>query len=190
MLTDDSKELVHRLRAFEIGDSYTVGQVWETIKRSESWKTLLAKEVNISAILASPEGTGTLENQSDYTFSVGEAFEQLQLDKLMELIKDYQFGKKSTLGEVIDYIADNPDVQKMREQSITVEITIGQLINIIGEERAKDIITQSAAKSSQVAAYERSVNNILDCWFRIGCFIFGFAILSMLFLESIDRDRR
>lgn len=189
-LTDDSKALVKQLRTMEVGDSYTVGQVLSTLKQSETWKTLLAKEVDLDTLLGIKGEQVAQEDQNKITFTVGEALELFQLDKLMDHLKDYQFGKKYTVGEVIDAIANNPDVQKQRDQSVTVEVTVGQLIDMVGAEKAKTLITKGAAESAQIADYERSYENILDCWLSIAIFIFAFALLSVLSLKPIDRDRR
>lgn len=189
-LSDDSKAMVHKLRALEIGNYETAGQAWETLQQSESWKDFLSTELDADTISALGAETGTSEKQAALAHTMGDALELFHLDELMELVKDYPIRRKATLGEVIDYLASNPDVQALREQGVTVKATVGQLVDLIGEERAKTAITQGAAESSRIAAYERNVENILGCWFSIGCFILAFAILSMLSLESIDRDRR
>ena len=189
-LTDDSKEIVRRLRAMEIGDSCTVGQVWNTLRQSETWKALLEKEVDMDTLLGLAKQEAVPEGQNDVTFTVGGALQFLQMDKLMEHLKDYQFGKKTTVGAVIDFIAGNPDVQKQRGRSVTVELTVGQLIDMIGEKQAESIITRGAAETGRIAEYDRSFDNILDCWLNISLFILAFAVLSVLSLEPIDRDRR
>ena len=189
-MSDDSNEIVRQLRTMEIGDSTTVGHAWETLQGSASWRALLDKKVEINANYDLPSDINASEIPQSTVFTVGEALDLFGVDELMDILKDYEIGKKLTLGEVIDYLAENPDVQKLRGQSATVNVTVGQLLNSIGEERIRSIITQSTAKSSQIAAYERSVENILDCWFRLGCFILAYAVLAVLSLETIDRDRR
>lgn len=189
-LSDDSNEIVHPLRTIEIGESSTVGEVWQDLQQSESWETLLSKKVDVGPGFDPAAEIDAAGKQNNTVITVGEALHQMKLDTLMERLKDYSFGQKVTLGDVIDSIAGDPDIQKLREQSVTVEFSIGQLINIIGEDRIKTMLTQDAAKSSQIPAYTRSVDNILDCWFNLSCFILAFAVLCVLSLESIDRDRR
>lgn len=189
-LSDDSNEIVHQLRAVKIGDSSTVGELWEELQQSESWEALLAKKVDVGTGFDTAAETNASEKQTDTVITVREALHRMKLDTLMERMKDYSFGEKVTMGDVIDSVAGDPDIQKLREQSVTVELTIGQLIDIVGEERVKTMITQDAAKSSQIAAYDHSADNIVDCWLNLVCFIFGFAILAVLTLEPIDRDRR
>lgn len=189
-LSDDSKEAVRQIRALEVGDRYTVGQVWKTLRQSDSWKALLAKEINADALFPAAQGAAQPKAQSDDVVTVGEALELVQLDKLMDTLKDYPFGRKYTVGEVVDFIANNPDVQQYRDKSVALTMTVGQLLGAIGEERAETIITRGAAESGRIAAYDQSYDNVLDCWVSIMMFIFGFALLAVLTLEPIDRDKR
>ncbi len=189
-LSDDSNEIGRPLRAIKIGDSSSVGEVWEDLQKSESWKALLTKKVDVGPDFDPAAETNPVGKQNNTVITVGEALHQMKLDTLMEDLKDYSFGQKVTLGDVIDSIAGDPDIQKLRAQSVTVEFTVGQLIDIIGEARLRTMLTQDAAKGSRIPAYDRSVDNVLDCWFSLVCFILAFAVLSVLSLESIDRDRR
>ena len=45
-----------------------------------------------------------------------------------------------TLGELIDAVAQNPDVQAHREDSTTLNSTIGELIELAGEDKVADIL--------------------------------------------------
>ena len=190
LLSDDSIGFIHQLRAVKIGDNSTVGEVWEELQQSESWEALLSKKVDVGTDFDASAEANASEKQTDTVITVREALHQMKLDTLMDRLKDYQLSKQVTLGDVIDSVAGDPDIQKLREQSVTVEFSIGQLIDIIGEDRVRTMITQDAAKSSQIPAYDRSIDNILDCWFNLVCFILAFAALSVLTLESIDRDKR
>lgn len=189
-MSNDNNEIVQQLRTMPVGDATTVGHAWETLQRTESWKALLAENVDINTALDLPAEMNTSQNQNKAAFTVGEAFELFKVDKLVDLLKDKQFGRKLTLGEAVDFLAVNPDVQKMRDESTTVQFTVGQLISSIGEERVKAMITDAVAASSKIPAYEHSVDNILDCWLTLGGFIFAYAALAMLSLKPIDRDRR
>ncbi len=189
-LSDDSNEIAHKLRTLQIGDADTVGQIWETLRQSESWKEFLSTQVSAATLSALSAETGTAEVQVGPAITVGDVLEQYHLEQLIDLLKDYPIRQSVTLGEAVDFLAANPGVQELRGKGVSVETTVGRLVSIFGEERVKAAITQSAAESSRIAAYERSVDNIVKCWFSFVCFILAFAILSVLSMESIDRDKR
>ena len=224
LFSDDSKELVHKVRAVELGDIYTVGQAWDWLQKSESWKTIQAKEIDarttlgevlhffqqndalksfreltvfqtkvgdiLNTVVTSAEEAEIMDNQIGGVYTLGSIMELLHVNEWMDALKNSHFGEKITIGEIVDRLASNPDVQKQRDKSITVEITVGQLIDLIGEDQAKTIITGKAAEASQIAAYDKNPENILNCWMHFIYFILAFAALSVLSLESIDRDKR
>ena len=69
-------------------------------------------------------------------------------------------------------------------------MTIGELLELAGEEKVKDIIQRATAEASYKEEYERSGINIAGNWFMLGMFAMFFALLSVLVLEFIDKDKR
>ena len=56
--------------------------------------------------------------------------------------------------------------------------------------RVQRLVEEKTAAASQKAEYERTEENIIHNWLMLGAFIFGFALLSILALELIDKDKR
>ena len=71
---------------------------------------------------------------------------------------------------------------------IVVEVI--QLIDLIGEEKATDILQNKVAESNRLPAYDNTQENILSYWLDLFLFIFAFAALATITLEFIDKDKR
>ena len=63
-------------------------------------------------------------------------------------------------------------------------------LQIAGEEEVRHYIEQNAAQASYNADYENTKDNITAYWMRLIMFIFLFALLAMITLEFIDKDKR
>ena len=71
-----------------------------------------------------------------------------------------------------------------------MKTTIGELMRIAGEDEIKSFIESNAAQASYNADYESTKENIADYWLRLVMFVFLFALLSVITLEFIDKDKR
>ena len=95
-----------------------------------------------------------------------------------------------TLGDVIDTVAADPAVIENREQTFTTSIRIADVIDLIGEENAKRVIEEKSASASVVPAYERTKSNIITSWLQLAAFTALYALLAVIVLEFIDKDKR
>ncbi len=110
-----------------------------------------------------------------------------------ELIADLRSTKVEgdlTVGEVLDFVAQDPNLEEQRQKKYAASVTVGELIDLFGEEQAKQAITQSSGQASIRSRYERSVENIVDCWITLGVYALLYAFIAVLFLEFIDKDKR
>ena len=185
------------IQAKEIDAHVTVGQALDYLQHNKALEDLRNKPVGdakvgdiIDLLASSFEGTDVMEKTLGGVFTLGEAMKFVHIDELVNTFKDVDLGGTTTIGALADRLAANPDVQKRRDQSITVSTSVGKLIELIGEEKVERIITREAAKVSQIAAYNKNEGTIISYWMHLLCFILGFAALAVLSLESIDRDKR
>ena len=99
------------------------------------------------------------------------------------------FGGDITVGRVIDF-ANAENSQDLRDQPISIDTTVGQLITMLGEEEFREYVETQAKATAQVPAYEYSRSNIVAYWISLVMFAFFFAGLSVVTLEFIDKDKR
>ena len=68
--------------------------------------------------------------------------------------------------------------------------TVGDLLNLVGEDKVMKFLEEKAAAANFKAEYEYSVENVVSYWMTLLLFIFVFAALSTITLEFIDKDKR
>ena len=122
--------------------------------------------------------------------TIGEVLNAIHFDELLDQYSDTQLGMDLTLGEAVDMLASNPDVQARLDQPYTLKANMGDIINMIGEDKVEDLLKNKVAKASTIADYDCTMENILDYWTSLFLFILAFAALSIITLEFIDKDKR
>ena len=60
----------------------------------------------------------------------------------------------------------------------------------LGEDKVELYIKQKTAEAGRKDAYESTPWNLVENWFFLGAFILLFALMSVISLELIDRDKR
>ena len=95
-----------------------------------------------------------------------------------------------TFGELLDFANNSELIQKRRDKSFPVDITVGDLMEIFGEDNVKNFLQQRTAEAAQKKQYEKTRVNVLINWFFLCVFILGFALISTVSLELIDKDKR
>ena len=78
----------------------------------------------------------------------------------------------------------------VNNETITASATIGEIIDYFGEEQVRNEIMTRSSQASQVPDYEKSKANIAGYWFILCLHAFVYALLSIIFLEFIDKDKR
>lgn len=167
----------------EVGGTVTVGQIMDFLN-SEGVTKYREKEV-LPAI-----------NLNELAMTVGKeaGLSEEGLKMVEEGMKTLGTPDETTkplrLGELIDILNGSPAMQARKDKSFTVKMTIGELLDLAGEEKVKDIIQRATAEASYKEEYERSGINIAGNWFMLEMFAMFFALLSVLVLEFIDKDKR
>ena len=105
-------------------------------------------------------------------------------------IPESETANTITFGEVIDMIAAEPDFQEQRNRSYNISTTVGGILDLIGRDKAETYVKTMTAQSNRNAFYENTRDNVMDYWINIGMFVVVFAILAVVFLEFVDKDKR
>jgi hypothetical protein len=87
-------------------------------------------------------------------------------------------------------VLSSESVQAYRGQSYTYSITVGEIVDKIGEDWVKDILQNRIAEASYNADYELTKPNVTKYWLTLALFVLAFAALSTITLEFIDKDKR
>jgi len=110
------------------------------------------------------------------------------------VVRGYLGGAEKTppvsLGELIDAANRSEIVKENLDHPFTVKATIGELLELAGEERVRDEIQKATAAASFKEDYVRSEENITGNWIMLILFALFFALMSVIALEMIDKDKR
>ena len=144
----------------------------------------------IQAMLDSEDMAGAMEKRFFPSATVGDVLDAIDAAGLTEKYGETTVGGTITVGEAVDLMAANPDVQARRDQEFTVQTTVGEVLDLVGEDEVKTFLEEKAADANYKPDYESTRENVLSYWMRLLGFVVVFGLLSTITLEFIDRDKR
>ena len=189
-----------RMKDESIIQDVSVGDILNRLNESESMKPYLNKVlvpgVNITvggvlnALLNETDLKPLLDISVTRETTLGEILDAVNAGGLLDKYRDVELDATTTVGRLVDMVATNPDVQAQRDKNITLKTTVGKLLNLFGEEKVKSVLETKAAEAGFKEDYVNSRENVLNYWSAIALFILAFAVLSIITLEFIDKDKR
>ncbi len=69
-------------------------------------------------------------------------------------------------------------------------ITVKDILATVEEQGMRDEVLKKLGEANQRADFAATAENLLSCWGHLILFIVVFAVVTVVFLEFIDRDRR
>ncbi len=191
-------ETYQKFREKEIAVDMTFGDLLQGFLQSPELKVLLG-ETNIDGLktetlmddLMKDESVKTLLNEKVLkNVKVGEMIDLVLSSGILDRYRDVPVGGITTVGDLIDRITENPDIQGSRDRVITVKTTLGKIIDLFGETQVRTAIERKAAEASFKPEYENTSDNVMNYWMGLFNFAMLFALLSVITLEFVDKDKR
>ena len=171
LLGDEENPTVSGIRAVEIGEQTTVRGIGEELLKGDLCGDLLSEPLIMD-------------------MTVGDALSALlQTEELKDLL-DTEVDASASLGEIIDFLAADESVQGLRNEGIDIHMTVGDAIDMAGREEIMARVEETASEAMYDPDYSYTAGNILHNWIHILIFILVFALLSVVTLEFIDKDKR
>lgn len=137
-MTKKDNPLTAELRNKKISDAANVGQLYENIKNTESFKELMQKDVNLQvtlgevlALLRDSKGFEKLRAQSVYIFDVGDVINLLAGVAESTGADQFKIGKVYKVSEIFDFIHIDDVVQAFADFQVSNDMTIGDVIDSI-----------------------------------------------------------
>ncbi len=122
--------------------------------------------------------------------TLGDLIDSLEELGLLDEYRDSTLEIKRTVGQILEMIAADDDVQALRDKSFPFRMSVAELQSRIGVESVRVMLQETAAAGNVKPAYDYTEENVLSYWARLVLFTFGFAALAMISLEFIDKDKR
>ena len=175
----------------EISGSISVGDIIDKLdnpvvqKRRDNVILKSYSVAEIAQILADP--SMGLRDHKVGDMTLGEILDELQKDPDLNAEK---VNKQLTVGDVVDFLKTNEALQASRDTTFTLKTTVGEMLDLLGEENVKEFVMRKTAEASRKPEYEKTRDNILRNWLMLVVFAFAFAALATLILEMIDKDKR
>ena len=171
VLGNEDNKIVRDLRSVQVGNRMTVRQILEDFLKDPGFEEL-RNEVLVEKA------------------TVGDVVSALLEMKELDEVLDTELGMVTTLGELIDALAADETVQSYRNEGIVVKMTVGDALDLIGREETMEKVLEKASETMYNPDYACTTPNILGNWLHLLIFVVVFALLSVITLEFIDKDKR
>ena len=179
------------MRDTEIGGTITVGEIMDkldspVVEKQRDKVVLKSFTVGEAAkILADP--SMNLRDRTIGDITLGEVLDELQKD---EETSGAVINRPVTVGDITDFLKTNEALKGQRDKTVTMKMTVGEMMDIVGEDNVRSFIQDKTAEAAHKPEYEKTMRNIAENWLLLGVFILVFALLSTIALELIDKDKR
>ena len=179
------------MKGSEVGGTVSVGDIIDKLDSpfvEKKRDNVLIKSYSVgdlAQMLADPS-MGLRDKQIGDT-TLGAILEELQKDP------DFSGEKVTapiTVGDVVDVIKNNEVIQAYRDKTFSLKMTVGEMLDLLGEENVKNFVMRKTAEASRKPEYAKTRSNIAKNWVMLAVFIFAFAALATIVLEMIDKDKR
>ena len=124
------------------------------------------------------------------SLTVGEAAKYLNVRLDESVNPEEVLNDPVTVGDFLDFAKASDAVQSNKDRQITLKTTVGEIMDIFGEDNVREMVQKKTAEAAFKPEYERSARNIAGNWAMLFVFILAFAALSTIVLEMIDKDKR
>ena len=196
MLTD----MLDMVDDLELGGNITIGQVLNALGDTENSTIAQLRETRIGNIMTVRDIGEDLLNEDAYKeirgqvliedVTVGQVIAALMNLEELDEVLDTNVGFITTFGEAVDFLAADATVQRFSEEGLTITTTLGDILDLVGKEETKELIEKKASEAMYEPDYAFTQDNILKNWLHLLIFIAVFALLSVITLEFIDKDKR
>ena len=125
-------------------------------------------------------------------------------------LKNTRIEGDVTGGQLMDFLRDNASIpavsgesrdlfvgilesealEPLRDKTYHYSVSVKQLIDSVGEQKLRERIGEMSTTAGRYSPYDRSEENILKSWTTLIAFALLYALLSVLVLERIDKDKR
>ena len=166
------------MRGEMVSGSVTLGQITELLTNKDNGMLRQIRDKKITQQDATMFLAGFFEDSPGKTVLLNAASELAGAD-------DYV-----TWGEILDGIAGSKVFLDNADMEIPFAFSIKQIMDLFGEENIRDALMTRMAVAGQKDDYVHTEENIRGYWNDLLLTALLFALLSVIALEFIDKDKR
>ena len=168
-------DMVSKMKDTELGGEFTVGQVLELLDSPYAEKH---SDMELLPTMTVKDALYLLFPDRDFSGDVDEE------------VLGREVTGHVTLGGVNDALKSSEVIQGKRNETFTLHFTVGDLLDIFGEENVKTMVQEMTMNATSKPEFESTEENVTRNWLMLALFAAVFAMLATLALELIDRDKR
>ena len=113
-----------------------------------------------------------------------------QLMKLFGGISENVLSENEDLKEVPELLQQLADSEEVQDTSVHYSFTLRKIIDAFGQDRVKEGVDAITSATAYNELYARSEDTVRDVWLKLGCYAALYALIAMIALEFIDKDKR
>ena len=175
LLKDEKNPYIAELRSYPVEAKMTVAEILKELASSEAFSGLRGNPIT---------------NLTD-EITLGDVLDLLTIDQtIMGLAEGIEISAQTNLGEVLDYILSLDSVKEIRDKSLTIDVTVDEILDVVGRDEVMKIVEKKASEANYNPDYASTAMNVWNNWIHILIFVVVFALASVITLEFIDKDKR
>ena len=167
------------MRKREISGTLSLGQAVEILQQKSNPTVKQLREMPIGAVFTVEELAEMAEDQG-----------VPGLKPLLAPYLDQEICARTTLGELADTLAGDPNMKESLNTPIPYKFRVEQIIDLLGWENVRRTLQDTLGEASFMPEYETSRSNIAVCWIELLLRTMLYAALATVTLEFIDKDKR
>ena len=167
------------MRKREISGTLSLGQAVEILQQKSNPTVKQLREMPIGAVFTVEELAEMAEDQG-----------VPGLKPLLAPYLDQEICARTTLGELADTLAGDPNMKESLNTPIPYKFRVEQIIDLLGWENVRRTLQDTLGEASFMPEYETSRSNIAICWAELLLRTMLYAALATVTLEFIDKDKR
>ena len=177
---------VSKLKGTELTVTVTAGQVMDYLADENNPGVKDLRDMTFTRSYTADDLAALLEKAGMQDRVLARMAAELFFESLGTDTADVTF----TIGDVVDFMLENRELQPERSRQFTLSTTLGDMINYYGEDKVHWKVQQMATDANYNPTYENSWENIASCWGVLILMTFVCACLATITLEFIDKDKR
>ena len=138
----------------------------------------------LDKILASDDVVAMRDKRPFEGMTVRKILKESGIESLLDKYSDVEIKAGVSVGKIIDTLLGLDAVQNFRDVDLDLSFTIGELIDMLGEENVKKYVIEKTSEAISVPEYEHTRENVLHYWRILSLFIVAFATASILAIAA------
>ena len=111
-------------------------------------------------------------------------------NEALQDIRNAEVEDGLTVKDVMEKLMKSPEYKVFSDEKIPIKFKVSDVIDVFGWKKVKDAVDEKSMEAGQNPNYVKTRDNVMDCWVTLAQMGLLMAILSVIALEFIDKDKR